>query len=264
MSVKELSCAAVTVNGAPLTICTSGANSQLLRSSEAKRRKLKLALGNDDDVYDVAGSRSRTDRSPIWSCWDSPPWCRQVALRIVDVQALRPGVVGQQAEGRREAMLESRYHAVVVGEGVVADEHRAGAAALILVALSGIQRSQIKTRSLIGGRGARCSGCSGLDCGGTCGNDTRATCATCTPDSGNVIRAGPSQRNTHGRMEGMAPDVLELELPASAKLTLNACCPRFRCRKGGTGAGENNVLRLREELRRQPESESEAGEMDWL
>src|SRR5271170_1438829 len=145
-------------------------------------------------------------------------------------------------------MLDRSDQAVVVGGGIVVDERRTGAAPLILVALRRIQRSQIETRSLIGDRGARCSGCSRLDCGGACGHDTRTPGATCTPDSGNVDGSGPSQRSSHRHMKGMAPDVLNLELPASSKLTLNTCRPYLGVGRMELGR-RDNILRLRKELR---------------
>src|SRR5580704_2690698 len=113
-------------------------------------------------------------------------------------------------------MLDRGDQAVVVGVGIVIDEGRTGAAPLVLVALRRIQRSQIETRGLIGDRGARCSGRSGLDCGGACGHDTRTPGAARTPDSGNVDGPVSSKRSSHRHMKSMAPDVLELELPASS------------------------------------------------
>src|SRR5271170_6975062 len=145
-------------------------------------------------------------------------------------------------------MLDRGDQAVVVGVRIVIDERRSGPARLILVALLWIQRSQIETRSLIGDRGARCSGRSGLDCGGACGHDTRTSGATRAPDSGNVDGPGPTQRSSHRHMKGMAPDVLDLELPAFSKLALNTRCPNFGVRRVELGRGDNK-LRLRKVLR---------------
>ena len=46
----------------------------------------------------------------------------KVSLRILDVEALGPGVIGQQAEAGREAMLDGGDEAVVVGHTIVVDQ----------------------------------------------------------------------------------------------------------------------------------------------
>ena len=63
-------------------------------------------------------------------------------------------------------MLDSGDQAVVVGHGVVTDEDRAAAAALILVALKGIRDREQETRSLVACRGAGVPAAPGLTAAG--------------------------------------------------------------------------------------------------
>src|SRR5271168_3344026 len=144
-------------------------------------------------------------------------------------------------------MLDGRHHAVVVGSGRVASKVRAGAPASVRFALKRVLDRKLKSRSLIGGRGTRCTGGTWLYCGRPCCNDAGAASAPGPPDSGDEY--GRAYPQTDGGMIGSVPNVLQLELPATAELLLDAGCPLNRVGRVVLG-GQENVLGLSEELRR--------------
>src|SRR5579862_6837418 len=160
----------------------------------------EVALQNHNDVADVAIIRT------AWTVVETgiPVVLKSrtgiVALCVIEIHALRPCVICQQAEGRREAMLNRCDQAVVIGHGVVV--HKDGAvAAAILIALSRILLCEIETLSLVSRCGARRSSSARRLPGRTRGDDSRAAGASGPPYSGNVeSRADRSARRSMDSM----------------------------------------------------------------
>jgi len=131
--------------------------------------------------------------------------------RVVrDVDAVRPGVVREQHEIRRYAVLNGGHHTVVTGIRPRQDVFRSGAAPRIHGALGRIGKREGKARCVV-------TGC-------------RAVCGTCPMYWRRAaVRAGDVSRGIHRQSIGakgrVISHVVDLRLPTMAELPLHARGP---------------------------------------
>ena len=128
----------------------------------------------------------------------------------------------------------------------VAHEDRAGAAALVLVALRGFVVREQEARSLVAGGGAVVFRLRRLHRRRAGRHDAGASRSACTPDSGD--EDGRVKGNADGIVPCGVADVVDLRLPAVAELMLDAEGPLDGVRRMNC-VRHHDVLRLREELR---------------
>ena len=204
----------------------------------------EFALRDNDDVLDVPVVRTAGAVVPGRIVRVLNADTGDIAVRVGLVEALGPCPVCEQAEGSGETVLDGGYQAVVVSCGEVSYKDRAAATAEVLVALGGIGDGEPVARRCIGDRGAGGSCSPGLDRRRTGGDDTGATCATCSPNAGDEDRV--VERIANGSVAGAVADVIQLQLPATSQLPLNA---------GGVLDGVGRV-----EVRRQDDVLSLCGE----
>lgn len=89
----------------------------------------ELALRNEEDILDVTVVRAARPVVPAWVSGIREACPVIVALGIIDVQALRPGLIGGKAESGGQAVRESRDQSVVVGPAKVGDQSGVAVAA---------------------------------------------------------------------------------------------------------------------------------------
>jgi hypothetical protein len=107
--------------------------------------EMEVAPGHQNYIFDVPviGAAGPVIKSGIAGIRNIG--ARVVALRVRNVEALRPGVIGHKAEAGGEAMLDSGDQSVVVGHADGVDKDCAAATAQVLIALCWIRNGKCKT-----------------------------------------------------------------------------------------------------------------------
>src|SRR5260370_39018955 len=104
-----------------------------------KAGELEVALGNNDDIFDVPEIRATRPVIPRWVVGVLYVGASVVALRVREAEALRPGVIGQKTEGGREPVRDGGYESIVVSHSVVIGQDGSTSTPRVLLAWSRVR-----------------------------------------------------------------------------------------------------------------------------